>query len=223
MMGRIKIILTYPTADVPVNNQHFLNGFIFESFGENCPLHDSFSPYNISSLQNGTLKDDKKTLEFKNGNPYFYVSGDDSFIEFAINAFESSNASVFGMKFDSIDVFDDFIVNKHFDKIVTISPIIVKTKEGRKITFKHEDWLNLLTQNCESKLKHLNIVDPTFKLEIMNPHKAKEKCVWVGDIFNPSSNVRHKVYGKPKTRETLYNMGLGGSTGSGFGSIKIYQ
>ena len=93
----------------------------------------------------------------------------------------------------------------------------------RKITFKHEDWLSLLTQNCESKLKHLNIVDPTFKLEIMNPHKAKEKCIWVGDIFNPSSNVRLKVYGKPKTRETLYNMGLGGSTGSGFGSIKIYQ
>ena len=132
-MRRIKIVLTYPTADVPVNNQHFMNGYIFNSFGKDCPFHDTFSPYNISSLQNGTLKDDKKTLEFKNGNPYFYVSGDDSFIEFAINAFETSTASVFGMKFDSIDVFDDFVVNKRFDKIVTISPIIVKTKEGRKV------------------------------------------------------------------------------------------
>ena len=136
-MMRIKVILTYPTADVPVNNQHNMNGFIFASFGENCPFHDSFSPYNISMLQNGTLKDDKKTLEFKNGNPFFYVSGDDDFIAFAIDAFETSNASVFGMRFDSIDVSDDFVVNNRFDKVITTSPIIVKTKEGRKITFKN--------------------------------------------------------------------------------------
>ena len=75
-MMRIKVILTYPTADVPVNNQHNMNGFIFASFGENCPFHDSFSPYNISMLQNGTLKDDKKMstkilfLQFSLFRPY---------------------------------------------------------------------------------------------------------------------------------------------------------
>ena len=127
------------------------------------------------------------------------------------------------MRYDSIAIDEDFIVNTHFDNIVTISPIIVKSKNGRKITFKDSEWLDRLTQNCVNKLHHLNIVDPTFKMEVVNPHKAKEKCVWVGDIFNVCSNVRLKVFGRPKTREALYNLGLGGSTGSGFGSVKIYS
>ena len=63
-MGRLRINLTQPTADVPVNNQHNLNGFIHESFGKNNPYHNTFSDYSISSLQGGKLNSDKKTLNF---------------------------------------------------------------------------------------------------------------------------------------------------------------
>lgn len=220
---RIKIELTQPTESVPVNNQHFLNGFIFASFGKNCDRHDKFSDYNITSLQGGKLNDDKKTLSFPDSNPYFYISGSDEFIGFAVNAFANSTSSFFGMKFNKLDVTDDFKINEYFDHIVTISPIIVKNKDGKKITFKDSCWIERLTDNCKKKLSHIGISDPTFKLEIVNPHKAKEKCIWVGNTFNVCSNVRLKVYGDRKTRTMLYNMGLGGSTGSGFGGIKIYQ
>ena len=222
-MGRLRINLTLPTSEVPVNNQHFLNGFIHESFGKANPYHDSFSNYSISSLQGGKLNDDKKTLNFHTETPHFFVSGDDEFLMFAVNAFIKTQASIFGMKFDSIGSFDGFKLNKYFDDIVTISPIIVKNQDKRKITVQDEEFLECLMLNCQKKLAHLGIDDTSFKLEIINPHKAKAKCVWVGDTFNPCSNVRLRVYGQPKTRETLYNMGLGGSTGSGFGSIKIYS
>lgn len=220
---RIKIELTQPTESVPVNNQHFLNGFIFASFGKNCNKHDKFSDYNITSLQGGKLNDDKKTLSFPKSKPYFYISGNDEFIKFAVNAFVNSNASFFGMKFYNIDVTNDFKVNEYFDHIVTISPIIVKNKNGKKISFKDSQWIENLTDNCKKKLEYLGINDPTFRLEIVNPHKAKEKCIWVGNTFNICSNVRLKVHGYKRTRTILYNMGLGGSTGSGFGGIKIYQ
>lgn len=222
-MGRLRINLTYPTVDVPVNNQHFLNGFIHSSFGDNNPYHDSFSNYNISSLQGGKLKDDKKTLSFNNSSPHFFISGDNDFLSFAINAFIRSEASMFGMKFESIGSFDDFKLNKYFDDIVTISPIIVKNDNKQKITVDDKDFLHHLTINCLKKLSYNGIVDTSFRLEIINPHKSKSKCIWVGNVFNPCSNVRLRVYGKKKTREMLYNMGLGGSTGSGFGSIKIYS
>lgn len=222
-MGRIKINLTAPTAVVPVNNQHFLNGFIHESFGNNNPYHDSFSNYSISSLQGGKLNEDKKTLNFKDSNPYFFVSGNEDFLIFAVNAFITSKASMFGMKFESVGAFDNFDIKKYFDDVITISPIIVKNSDNRKITVNDELFLPCLYKNCLDKLSHVGINDPTFKLEIINPHKAKSKCVWVGNVFNPCSNVRLRVYGKKKTRETLYNMGFGGSTGSGFGSIKIYS
>ena len=197
---RIRINLTYPTAEVPVNNQHFLNGFIFASFGENCERHNAFSDYNITSLQGGKLNEDKTTLSFTNGKPFFYISGNDEFIGFAVSAFANSTASFFGMKFDSLDVTEDFNVHDQFDNIVTVSPIIVKNKEGKKITFNDASWLECLTDNCKKKLSHIGIIDPTFKIEIVNPHKAKEKCMWVGNIFNVCSNVRLKVYGNKKTR-----------------------
>lgn len=222
-MGRLRINLTQPTADVSVNNQHNLNGFIHESFGKNNPYHNTFSDYSISSLQGGKLNSDMKTLNFTNEKPHFFISGNNDFLMYAVNAFITSKASMFGMKFDSVGAFDDFKLNKYFDDIITISPIIVKNNENRKITVTDEKFLDYLTLNCQQKLSHAGIKDPTFKLEIINPHKAKSKCVWVGNIFNPCSNVRLRVYGKKKTRETLYNMGLGGSTGSGFGSVKIYS
>jgi CRISPR-associated endoribonuclease Cas6 len=220
---RIRINLTYPTAEVPVNNQHYLNGFIFASFGENCERHNAFSDYNITSLQGGKLNKDKKTLSFIDSNPYFYISGNDEFIGFAVAAFANSTASFFGMRFNNLDVTEDFNVNEYFDNVVTVSPIIVKNKDGKKITFKDTSWLSCLMDNCKKKLSHIGIDDTTFKIEVINPHKAKEKCIWVGDIFNVCSNVRLKIYGSKKARIALYNMGLGGSTGSGFGGIKIYQ
>lgn len=222
-MARLRINLTQPTVDVPVNNQHNLNGFIHESFGKNNPYHNSFSDYSISSLQGGKLNGDKKTLSFNSEKPHFFISGNDDFLKFAVTAFVMSKASMFGMKFDSVGAFDDFKLNTYFDDIITISPIIVKNNEKKKITVNDSEFLECLTLNCQHKLLHAGIDDPTFKMEIINPHKSKSKCVWVGNVFNPCSNVRLRVYGKKKTRETLYNMGMGGSTGSGFGSVKIYS
>ena len=222
-MKRIRINLTYPTTDVPVNNQHQMNGFIFSSFGENCKYHDRFSDYSISSLQGGTLKDDKKTLEFKNDNPHFYVSGNNEFIEFAIKRFMFSDASFFGMKVKNLDSNFDFNVNEKFDNIITISPVLVKVKGGKKLTIEDDEWLECLIDNCKKKLEYLGIIDDTFRIEVVNKEKAKKKSIMVGDVFNPSTMVRLKVFGKKDTRRTLYCLGLGGSTGSGFGSIKIYN
>ena len=71
-------------------------------------------------------------------------------------------------------------------------------------------------------LKHCDIEEETFKMELIKPERCKKKNVWVGDVFNPISSVRLRVYGRKETREALYNLGIGNSTGSGFGAVKIY-
>ena len=67
------------------------------------------------------------------------------------------------------------------------------------------------------------VVDDTLRIEIRNPHRGKEKIIWVGDVFNPCSYLSMKVYGKKETRKMIYNMGFGNSTGSGFGTIRLYN
>ena len=92
-----------------------------------------------------------------------------------------------------------------------------------KITHYHEKWLETLINQSKNKLNKLGIVDDTFDIKIRNFQNAKEKSIYVGNVFNPSTMISLIIYGKPNTRKTLYNLGLGNSTGSGFGCIKLYK
>lgn len=220
---RLRINLTHPTQDVPVNNQHQMNGFIYAILGNDNPYHDSVSDYSISSLQGGRLKEDKLTLSFEESNPYFYVASQNStFIGDFILGTKRENVSLFGMRIDNIDITHDFRPHDYCDDIITISPILIRGKDNRKIQFDSPEWIVEIMRNCTGKLRHQGIEDKTFRIELVATGKPKKKCVWVGDVFNPCSSVRLRVYGKKKTREALYNLGIGNSTGSGFGAVKIY-
>ena len=221
---RIKVILTEPTAEVPINNQHYLNGFINAILGVDNPYHDSFSDYSISSLQGGKMTDDKKNLSF-DSNPHFFVaSRNEKFMSDFFLGIEKNKPSMFGMTIKAIDMFDDFKPKRYYDMAFTISPILLTNDQGRKITFKSDaGWIDVLKNNCRKKLLHQGIDDKTFDLEVLNPEGAKDKCIWVGDTFNPCSMVKLKVYGKPETRYAMYSLGFGKSTGSGFGSVKLFE
>lgn len=217
---RIRIILSNPTVEVPVDNQHYMNGFINAILGEGNKYHDKFSDYAISSLQGGKLNKDKKTLSFPR-EPYFYVSTlNGEFMADFLRGTTMNKASMFGMHISKVDMLADFRINKYYDDMLTISPILLTNKSGWKLTFKkNPEWLALLKRNCIDKLRYAGIEDDTFNIEIINSDKAKEKTVWVGKVFNPASQIKLRVYGKPETRNAIYSLGFGKCTGSGFGSV----
>ena len=139
-----------------------------------------------------------------------------------INGLNKKEYTFFGLVFDRIE-FKDFNVNKRYDTILTISPVIVKDKHGKKISIDNKDFLYYLKKNCIEKLKHNGIEDETFDIYFRHQEKAKQKMIMVGDVFNICSVISLYVYGKPTTRKKLYNLGLGGSTGSGFGAVKVFS
>lgn len=205
---------------LPFSNQKEMNSFIYRTLGDNNPYHDAFSEYSISSIQGGKMHD-KSSIIFKD-QPYIFVSSlDAKFIETLLVNLEKREYSFFNLTYDRCE-FKTFCIHKTYDKIVTISPIIVK-HEGRKITYKDSFFLEALKQNCIKKLEHCGCVDSSFDIQIRNLDRCKVKSVMVGDIFNLSTMASFYVFGKPKTRELLYHLGLGGSTGSGFGAVQTYN
>lgn len=206
---------------VPINNIDAQNSFLHKILGANNIYHDIFSEYSISSLQGGKLDKNTGNLIFTE-LPYIYVSSlNYFFLNNLLKSLGETNETLCGMTIDDYFV-DDFKVNRFFDKIITISPILLKNKDGRSITFKDNEWLNLLKINCIKKLEKLGIYDNTFDIEIRNIDKAKTKKIQVSnDAFAISSMISLTVYGKPETRHALYCLGLGKSTGSGFGAIRI--
>lgn len=218
----IKVNFTSPNTTIPIRNQKELNSYIHKCIGHNNKYHDTFSDYSISSLQGGKLINGNE-LSFEGNVPNIVITSENTeFISDIMSGIQSDKFSLFSMKFKNFEI-SDFNVDKYCDTIITISPIIVKNKNGHKIAFDNPEWLSILTKQLKDKLAHKGIIDNTFRLEIRNIERAKIKKIWVGDVFNICSFISLKVYGHPDSRRTLYNMGFGGSTGSGFGTIKIYE
>lgn len=210
---------------IPVDQcQKMLNSYIHQSLGANNPYHDTFSDYNISGLQGTRL--DTKTGELyldENGVAFITVSAhkNDLFLSKLTDGMYNSKSDMGGLVFDRIE-FHDHKVNRRFDTIVTTSPILLIV-DNCKVCVENPDYINLLQAHCMKKLKHVGIDDETFSLSIRRPDRARKRMKWVGNTWNICSDVSLRVTGKPSTRLALYELGLGGSTGSGFGSIKIFE
>ena len=218
-MSRYKVIFTKPKDVIPFNNQKMINSFIHKTIGHNG-YHDTFSEYNISGLQGGKYDAERGGLVYE--EPYIIISSpNEEFNMMIIEKLLQRKQMLFGMTVADIR-FVELGLNAHYDYISTLSPIIVFDKKSRrKITFKDEGWIDMLRQNCIDKLRHMGIEDKTFSIEAHYENKWKTKMVYVGDVYNVCSMVKLKVSGSIGAREILYNLGLGGSCGSGFGCVKI--
>lgn len=203
---------------IPFINQKELNKFIYRTLGDGNKYHDAFSDYSISSIQGGKFFD-KNHIIFLN-RPYIYVSSKNiDFLTTLTDNIEKRKYNFFNHYFDEIEI-ENFRLNEYCDKVNTLSPILLK-RNDIKITFHDENFIESLKDNCVAKLKHFNIFDNSFNIEMINVDKAKKKLIVVGNTFNICSMIRMKIYGKRKTREILYDLGLGNSTGCGFGAVEV--
>lgn len=221
----LKINFTHPTESVPVNNQKEMNSYIHRCIGNGNPYHDSFSDYAISSLQGGKLDKGTDMLVFE-GNPYILMTLNNiGFGKDFVNGLLFKKETVFGMRYNGYELVE-MKTHREYDIVTTVSPILLKVRgcDGvdKKVTIRDDGYIDMLKEHCVRKLKNNGIVDGTFDLVVRNPEKAKQKLIWVGDVFNPCTNISMYVYGKRETREKLYNLGFGNSTGSGFGFVKVY-
>lgn len=220
----IKVYFEKTEKSIPFNHQHQMNGFIYKMLGEKSnKYHDTFSCYSVSNIQGCKMKEDKSGLVFP-GEPYIQIASDNTevcndFVCAIINTIDNKSANFFGLHPVRFETYD-FPCGKKFDIMRTISPILLK-QNGRKITINDENWLKVLNENCRAKLANNGIEDKSFKIVIGNRDNVRSKMVYVGDVFNPCTDGVFTVYGKESTRRKLYNMGIGNSTGTGFGAVKL--
>lgn len=214
----IKINFTQPEQIVPVANQKELNSYIHKCVGKNNKFHDAFSNYCVSSLQGGKLNIEDNTLVFNEIPHIFVTTNNEKFTESFLNGVMQDKHTLFGMHYKNIEMLN-FNINRDYDLIYMASPILLK-RNNIKISYKDSNYIEALRDNCIAKLKYEGIEDETFDIELHNVEKSKVKKIMVGDVFNIATIASFIVRGKRETREKLYNLGLGNSTGSGFGMVK---
>lgn len=221
----MRIKLNFKPNKEPINNplNEAVNGFINMVLGKDNKYHGKFSPYSVSSMQGGKM-DKNGVLNFPNGG-YIYVSSiDDMFMQDFLLGLPDfgSEAYLLDMKYDGYEILD-FVVNRKYDIVRTISPIITK-EHDRLITFHDSDFTDYITQKSVKKLINNGIdekIANSLKIKLFHPENAKTKLVAVKNQQNIANQVMFIIEGNKKARLSLYELGIGKCTGFGFGAVEI--
>lgn len=220
---RIKVLLSPTNKELSIQNQSIINSFIHRAIGPNNPYHDAKNNYSVSSLQGGKWIPNTKNISFKSGGYITISSLDKKFIDNILVGLYTTpfhdDISVNGIEFIDEQFYNGW---NHF---ATLSPFLIKEYSSKK----EYKFLTLNDDNFETKLKSYLInkiskINPKldltdFDIKIEDKSKGKVKKIMVKNVINHANQVQLSIQCNKQVAELLYNIGIGQSTGSGFGTI----
>lgn len=215
---RLYFKLTPNKELVPFDYMHNLVGVFHKWLGKN-ELHDSISLYSLSWLKGG--RQNKHGLDFKEGAVWFISAYDELLCKNLIaGAFEEPDFFC-GMKVTDVMIQENPSFEKS-KKFILASPILIKHFDGKLLkhrTFEEEDTNQIMTDILITKLKKTNI-NPEVSVRFdLSYEKAKTKLVKIKNINNKANMCPVIIQGNPEAITFAWNVGIGHSTGSGFGAL----
>lgn len=215
------ILKTSPnTTNVPFDYQRNLVGAFHKWVGENH-IHDDISLYSLSWLQGG--KSTANGLNFKQGGEWHISAHDPGLLKGLITGIQSDPLISFGMEVDGITIVDvpQFGAS---EKFYLNSPVFVKRNENGRIRFYlHEDKEidQLMTQTMTTKLRKAGLNHEGIKITFDKTyHNPKTKKISFGGIDCRASFCPVIIEGTPEQIAFAWNVGVGNSTGIGFGALR---
>jgi CRISPR-associated endoribonuclease Cas6 len=220
---RIKIEFKVNNVALPIANQEIVNSYVHRIIGANNPYHNAKNDYSVSSLMGGKLVGDK--IIFKDKAYLVFSSLNMEFMNtILMNLITSSEVLYDGIKFSNIVPIGEEFMNgwNHF---ATLSPFLIKQYVDKKtytfITLNDDNFEVLVKEYLKNKLLK---IDPAldlknFDVRIPKHDNHKVKKILVKNVINHANQCHISIFCDKKIAELLYNIGIGQSTGSGFGTI----
>lgn len=228
---RLHFTLSPNTKPVPFEYQHWLTGVFHKWLADN-DLHDKISLYSLSWLDGSRRVVNR--LAFPNGANWFVSFYEDEYVEKLVNGALADPEMFCGMRVLQIrqQTTPDFDTRYRFK---VASPVFAKGKQPANGKPPHHYLFNepeadeILTKTLVHKMDAANRdaneirftdedkqVKVSFDREFQN---AKIKLVRIKEIDHKASICPIIVEGTPKAVRFAWNVGIGNSTGSCFGSL----
>lgn len=217
---RIHLNVAGSNKIIPFNHQPLLTGAIHKWLGKNNE-HGEVSLYSFSQLLSGKKVSDG--LKFELGSSFFFSSYDPTLIKKMIVGIQKDPEIFYGLKVSEITLQTDpdFADRELF---FVASPIFIKRKIGDKvdhILFDDPRASGYLKETLITKMNIAGMIDET--LDIMfdtSYQKAGTKLIAYNNVKNRANWCPVIIKGKQETKLFAWNVGVGNSTGIGFGAIK---
>lgn len=217
------ILKTSPNSHpVPFDYQSKLVGCMQKWLGTDNDYHGKISLYSFSWLQEG--KSVNGSLSFPLGARFFISFYDDNAIKDIIRTILGDPTMFCGMSVTDINLADmpDFAER---DLFFCGSPILIKRRmdDGR---YKQYNYLDceaneLMKETLLTKMRKAGLEeDKTLDIRFDTSYgKKKLKLVHYRNIGNKVSLCPVIIHAKPATKRFAWEVGIGNSTGIGFGAI----
>ena len=217
---RIHLKINSGNEIIPYDHQPLLVGAFHKWMGINSE-HGEVSLYSFSRLEGG--KPVKNGLKFGSEATLFFSAYDTEIIKKIVWGIQLDNTMFHGMKVQEVTLEQDPDLEGR-ERFFVASPIFIKRNTDNHIEhilFTDERAPQLLKETLQTKMKIAGIWDDDFELYFDTTHaKASTKVVNYKGIGNKASWCSVIIKGKPETKLFAWNVGLGNSTGIGFGAIK---
>jgi len=217
---RAYLKLTKSTEIVPYHHQQRLVGAVHKWLGQN-DVHDQLSLYSLSWLRGGKGMG-ANGLIFPNGADWFISSHDTDALKKIVNGIMDDPNVAYGMKVMSVTLQD----TPYFDsgkRFLLGSPVLIKRNisEGQKhYTFDNPESDALLTETFHYKLGKANLPIDGAKIRFDRDYpNAKTLLSTYRNIKNRVNYCPVIIEGSPEQIGFAWDVGIGNSTGIGFGSL----
>ncbi|MDR1003551.1 MAG: CRISPR-associated endoribonuclease Cas6 [Prevotellaceae bacterium] len=218
---RIHITTTPNEETVLYSYRPKLVGAIHKWLGHNS-FHGALSLYSFSWLLHG--KPTEKGFNFPYGAKMFISFHDETPVKQIIRSIMDDPEICFGMHVTDICIEDDPDLSET-DIFCCATPILVKRAEegvnDHHYTYLDPEADRLLTETIQHKMQAAGLpADPSLRIrfDTADP-RAKIKVIEYRGIRSKASQCPVIIEGRPDSKLFVRNVGLGSSTGIGFGAV----
>lgn len=219
----MRIYLTTNKADatIPFDNIPHLVGVLHKWLGSNNSLHGTTSLYSFSWLQGG--RKGNGGLYFPKGASFFISAFDGNLIKQIVNEAMERPELFAGMQVEEIRIQNTPLFDRKEEYFSVASPVLIKRKEKDRVKhclFDDPEANDALTQSMQKKMSIAGIDAAGMSIAFDPGYRsAHTKLVNYNGIKNRANICPVIVKGSPEQIAFAWNVGVGNSTGIGFGAL----
>ncbi|HEX8546410.1 MAG TPA: CRISPR-associated endoribonuclease Cas6 [Cytophagaceae bacterium] len=216
---RIYLSLSKNNASVSFQYQQMLTGALHKWIGKN-EAHDDISLYSFSWLSNGRVKD--KGLYFDNGSTWFISCHETWMVKKIIEGVQKDPKLFDGMEVKEISIKEPPLFD-NVHRFSVASPVFIKRRQEERIKFYYHsdpEASAFMTDTLKKKLLKagLSADDVLVDFDKTYPNPQIKGTSYYG-IHSKGSVCPVIIKGTQEQIQFAWNVGLGNSTGIGFGAL----
>lgn len=216
---RLHFILSPNKQTVPFDYQHLLIKTFHNWMGWNS-IHDEISLYSLSWLQGSKMVRDG--FDFNRGAKWFVSFWDEQIGKQLVKSAMKKPEICCGMNVREIQMQDSPEFSSR-ERYVASSPILIRKYDDKKkavhLTYKDSDADLYLSDTLNKKIKAAGMVYEAKVQFDRDYYSPKTKLVRINGIDNRASFCPVIIEGNPEALKFAWNVGIGHSTGCGFGAL----